>query len=173
MGCLAGPVVAAAVILHAERVPRGIKDSKLLSAKERERLDIEIRTHAIAFAIGVATVEEIDAINILQASRVAMKRAIGGLSVVPTYLLIDGRMALDISISQEALIKGDSRSLSIGAASIIAKVFRDQLMCKLDEQFPGYSFASHKGYGSIEHRKALQEKGTTPYHRKSFTWTPV
>ncbi len=173
MGCLAGPVVAAAVILHADRIPVGIRDSKVLSAKERERLDAEIRTSAIAFAIGSASVDEIDTVNILQAARLAMKRAIGALEVVPTFLLIDGRFPVDMSISQEALVKGDSRSVSIGAASIIAKVFRDKLMKELDDECPGYGFANHKGYGSVEHRKALQEKGATPYHRKSFSWTPV
>ncbi len=173
MGCLAGPVVAAAVILNPLNIPHGIRDSKELSAKKREALDTEIRTHALAFAIAHSTVDEIDSINILQASRLAMKRAISQLSKPAHYLLIDGRFRLDIELPQQALVGGDGLSVSIGAASIIAKVFRDKWMGEIDGEFPGYGFASHKGYGSVAHRKALGEKGITPWHRKSFSWTPV
>lgn len=173
MGCLAGPVVAAAVILNPLTIPKGIKDSKQLSAKKREELDTEIRSHALAFAIAHATVEEIDTINILQASRLAMKRAIAQLALPAHYLLIDGRFTLDYELPQQALIGGDGLSVSIGAASIIAKVFRDKWMTDIEAEFPGYGFASHKGYGSVEHRTALGEKGVTRWHRKSFSWTPV
>ena len=173
MGCLAGPVVAAAVILNPQSIPKGIRDSKVLTAKRREALDVEIRSTALAFAIAHATVKEIDTINILKAARLAMKRALGQLVAPAQYLLIDGRFPLDYDLPQQAIIKGDGLSVSIGAASIIAKVFRDKWMASLDLEFPGYGFASHKGYGSVEHRKALGEKGTTPWHRKSFSWTPV
>lgn len=174
MGCLAGPVVAAAVILPSmDKVPSGIDDSKKLSAKQREKLDLLIRDVAVAFCIGQADVEEIDSLNILQAARLAMRRAVQGLSTTPDYLLIDGRFPLDLPIPQQSVVKGDSRSYSIGAASIIAKVHRDALMCRYDAEFPGYGFASHKGYGSASHRRSLMEKGQTPLHRKSFSWTPV
>lgn len=173
MGCLAGPVVAAAVILPLDRVPPGIDDSKKLSAKQREALDVAIRAEAVALSIAEASVEEIDRLNILQAARLAMRRAVGGLSVPPDYLLIDGRFPLDLPIAQQSVVKGDARSVSIGAASIVAKVYRDALMCRFDDEFPGYGFASHKGYGSASHRRSLQEKGQTPLHRKSFSWTPV
>lgn len=173
MGCLAGPVVAAAVILNPQTIPKGIRDSKVLTAKRREELDTEIRSTALAFAVAHATVEEIDTINILQAARLAMKRALTTLTAPAQYLLIDGRFPLDYDLPQQALIKGDGLSVSIGAASIIAKVHRDKWMAEIDNEFPGYGFASHKGYGSLEHRKALGEKGATPWHRKSFSWTPV
>ncbi len=173
MGCLAGPVVAAAVIFSDGNIPKGIRDSKLLTAKRREELDIEIREKALAFAIASATVDEIDTINILQAARLAMKRAVGALTIAPHYLLIDGRFPLDYPLPQQALIKGDQKSVSIGAASILAKVFRDRHMAELDVTFPGYGFAQHKGYGSEFHRRAIQNLGATPLHRKSFSWSPV
>jgi len=173
MGCLAGPVVAAAVILPSDRVPRGIDDSKLLTAKKREALDLIIRQEAICFGLGVADVEEIDRINILQAAKLAMLRAIQALSFSPDFLLIDGRSRLDSTIPQLCIVKGDHLSVTIGAASIIAKVFRDRLMAEMDETYPGYEFAKHKGYGSVLHRQCLQAKGPSPLHRKSFSWTPV
>lgn len=173
MGCLAGPVIASAVILDLENIPKGITDSKKLSAKRRTELSIEIRKTARAFAIGTASVEEIDSVNIYQAARLAMKRAVEALQPRADFLLIDGRAKIDLEIPQLSIIKGDFLSVSIGAASIVAKVFRDALMTDFDNKYPGYGFASHKGYGSVFHRKSLQEKGTTPLHRKSFSWTPV
>jgi ribonuclease HII len=173
MGCLAGPVVASAVILNLEDIPKGITDSKKLSAKERERLDLEIRTRSVCFGIGVASVDEIDTVNIYHASKIAMLRAVENLKCIPDILFVDGRGKLQSQIQQLMLVKGDRLSVSIGAASIVAKVFRDQMMRKLDEEFPGYEFAKHKGYGSVLHRQHLQEKGRSPIHRKSFSWTPV
>lgn len=173
MGCLAGPVVAAAVILNPHDIPSGITDSKKLSAKVREALDKEIRKRSLGFAIGLATVEEIDEINIYHAARLAMLRAVQGLDRAPDFLLIDGRARLDCEMKQLSIIKGDSLSFSIGAASIIAKVFRDSLMKSFDQAYPGYEFAKHKGYGSVLHRQCLQAKGRSPIHRKSFSWTPV
>lgn len=174
MGCLAGPVVAAACIFREGQIPKGIRDSKLLTAIRREELDVQIREKAVAFAIASATVEEIDTINILQAARLAMRRAISSLAHAPHYLLIDGRFPIkEVNLPQRAIIKGDQKSVSIGAASILAKVFRDRLMAELDVTYPGYGFARHKGYGSELHRKAMQDLGTTPLHRKSFSWTPV
>lgn len=173
MGCLAGPVVAAAVILDLNKVPDGITDSKLLSPKKRQLLKVQIEESALDFAIGMASVEEIDQINIYHAARLAMKRAVEKLTLKPDYLLIDGRAKLDLSISQQAIVKGDQSCLSIGAASILAKVFRDQMMTDFDQEYPGYEFAKHKGYGSVLHRQHLQQKGPSPLHRKSFSWTPV
>ena len=173
MGCLAGPVVAAAVILNWADFPTGITDSKLLSPKKRQSLREQIEKSALDFSIGVASVEEIDEINIYHAARLAMKRAVEKLTLKPDFLLIDGRAKIDLAISQKSIIKGDQLSLSIGAASIIAKVFRDQLMCEMDLSYPGYDFAKHKGYGSVLHRTHLQNKGPCEIHRKSFSWTPV
>jgi len=174
MGCLAGPVVAAAVIFaSAADIPKGINDSKLLSAKKRESLDLLIRERAVCFSVAWAEVDEIDSINIYQAARLAMRRAVEKLEPCADFLLIDGRASIEMKIAQKSLIKGDSLSRTIGAASIIAKVYRDSLMRTLDEKFPGYAFAKHKGYGSVEHRLALQALGSSPIHRKSFSWTPV
>ena len=173
MGCLAGPVVAAAVILDFERIPSGIEDSKLLTPKSRQKLDGLIRESALCFGIGLAEVDEIDTINIYHAARLAMRRAIQAMSSPPDFLLVDGRARLDVEIPQLCIIKGDHLSVSIGAASIIAKVYRDALMAQMDERYPGYEFARHKGYGSVLHRERLQEKGPSPLHRKSFSWTPV
>lgn len=172
-GCLAGPVVAAAVILDLSRVPEGVDDSKRLTPLNRERLDVLIRSSAIAFGVGVGSVEEIDAINILQASRLAMLRAVQAIAPCPDFLLIDGNVPIDWKGKQRVVIKGDQLSVSIAAASILAKVFRDRLMREMDGQYPGYGFAEHKGYGSPSHRRCLQERGLTPIHRRSFQWTPV
>ena len=172
MGCLAGPVVAAAILFTAEsKIPRGIDDSKKLTAKHREELCRALRE--FPHAIGVAEVDEIDTINIYQASRLAMLRAVAALPVPPDFLLIDGRAKLDSPLPQLSIIKGDSLSVAIGAASILAKVHRDALMTSLDLTYPGYFFAKHKGYGSVEHRRSLQSLGPCPLHRKSFSWTPV
>jgi ribonuclease HII len=173
MGCLAGPVVAAACILDLESVPRGIDDSKLLTAKKREALDVEIRARAVCFGIGMAEVDEIDRLNIFHAARLAMLRAIQAMRCPPDFLLIDGRARLECPTPQLCIVKGDHLSVSIGAASILAKVFRDALMVEMDLQYPGYEFAKHKGYGSVLHRQHLQSKGPSPLHRKSFSWTPV
>ncbi|NBX92316.1 MAG: ribonuclease HII [Proteobacteria bacterium] len=173
MGCLAGPVIAAAVILNPQNIPAGITDSKLLSPKKRENLKILIEQSAIDFAVGQASVEEIDTLNIYHAARLAMKRAVEKLSLRPDFLLVDGRAKIDLDISQQAIVQGDKHCVSIGAASIVAKVFRDKMMTEFDLQYPGYAFAKHKGYGSVVHRTCLQEKGPCPIHRKSFSWTPV
>ncbi|MBY0371584.1 ribonuclease HII [bacterium] len=173
MGCLAGPVVAAAVILPRTGIPRGIDDSKKLTPKKREELDLKIREKALCFAIAMASVEEIDTINIFHAAKLAMIRAVQALATAPDYLLIDGKHGLNHPIAQKTIVQGDHLSVSIGAASILAKVHRDRMMAEMDTAYPGYSFASHKGYGSVDHRKALQNLGRSPIHRKSFSWTPV
>lgn len=173
MGCLAGPVVAAAVILDLENIPSGVTDSKKLTSIKRKKLESQIKESARAFSIGLATVDEIDQINIYQAARLAMRRAVERLSLAPDFLLIDGRAAIDLKIKQKSIIKGDLASVSIGAASIIAKVYRDELMQAMDLEYPGYEFAKHKGYGSVLHRSRLQERGRSPIHRKSFSWSPV
>ena len=173
MGCLAGPVVACAVILNMGQIPKGINDSKKLSASVRSRLDLEIRQTAVAVCVGMASVEEIDTVNILQAAKAAMVRAIQGLSLPPDLILIDGRGRIEINKPQIPIVKGDQKSVSIAAASIIAKVYRDKWMAEVERLYPGYGFAGHKGYGSVAHRMALQEKGRCVLHRKSFSWTPV
>ena len=173
MGCLAGPVVASAVILNWDDIPAGIDDSKRLSAKRRTELSAEIRGRAVAFAIGVADVTEIDSLNIYHAARLAMYRAVQGLNRAPDYILLDGRGKIECPIPQLAIVTGDHLSVSIGAASIVAKVYRDELMEQMDDRFPGYGFAKHKGYGSVFHRQCLQRKGPCDIHRKSFSWTPV
>lgn len=167
-GPLAGPVVAAAVILDPQRPIAGLADSKKLSARQRERLDGEIRALAIAFALGRAEVEEIDRINILQASLLAMQRAVAALSVPPSHALIDGNHCPDLPCTAEAVIGGDSRVAAISAASIIAKVARDSEMTALDAVAPGYGFGVHKGYPTAAHIAALHRLGPSPYHRRSF-----
>jgi len=167
-GPLAGPVVAAACILPATFNLPGLNDSKRLSEKKREILYQEIVEQAVAYSIGTAESTEIDALNIYQATRLAMKRAVEGLKVRPHYLLVDGNMTLDIKISQKGLIGGDRISASIAAASILAKVTRDRMMEDLHTLYPEYGFASNKGYGTKEHLQALRQLGPCPIHRKSF-----
>jgi ribonuclease HII len=167
-GPLAGPVVAAAVILPEGFALSGLTDSKKLSAKQREAFYPEIRRSARAVGVGVASAAEIDRINILQATLLAMQRAVSRLPVAADYLLIDGITPLPVIIPQRTLKKGDSRSLSIAAASVIAKVVRDRIMLAVDRQFPGYGFAVHKGYGTALHRQAIAEKGPVKPHRSSF-----
>ena len=167
-GPLAGPVVAAAVILDPARFIVGLADSKKLSEARREALAPIIREQALAWALGRAEVEEIDAINILQASLLAMRRAVLALSVSPEFALIDGNRCPDLPCPAEAVVKGDSRVAAISAASIIAKVARDHEMVALDAQYPGYGLAGHKGYPSRVHLAALQQLGVTPIHRRSF-----
>jgi len=172
-GCLAGPVVACALVLPESGYPEGIRDSKQLDPDKREVLSEKIRACALSWAIGIGTVEEIDSINILQANRLAMKRAVEALSPAPHAVLIDGRDRIEILCHQQTVIGGDRLSVSIAAASIVAKVYRDRLMADFDALYPGYGFAGHKGYGSADHRRAIQALGQTPLHRKSFSWTPV
>ncbi len=171
-GCLAGPVVAAAVILPlAADTPErlaGVNDSKQLTAQTRERLAGVIYQHALAVSVGFGSVELIDERNILQATKQAMRNALAGLSLAPQALLLDALLLKDIALPQRSLIKGDSRSLSIAAASIIAKVTRDSFMLQLHQQYPAYGFAQHKGYGTEMHLAALREHGVTPHHRKTF-----
>lgn len=167
-GPLAGAVVAAAVILNPFHVIPGLKDSKALTEKKRERLDLEIREHAIAFCIARAEVEEIDRINILQASLVAMQRAVAGLSVAPHFVLVDGNRTPGFACPSDFLIKGDGKHDAIKAASIIAKVARDREMEQLHEQFPNYGLRQHKGYPTSAHLAALKRFGPSKIHRMSF-----
>lgn len=167
-GPLAGPVTAAAVVLDPNNIPAGLNDSKKLTAKRREALTEDILKVADV-CIAHCTVEEIDEHNILRASHIAMERAVAGLSSVPDHLLIDGNMIpLGLQISSEAIVKGDARSLSIAAASIVAKTARDKIMMDLAQQFPGYGWETNAGYPSKKHREALVELGVTPHHRRSF-----
>lgn len=168
-GPLAGSVVAAAVILDPDRPIVGLADSKKLSAKVRERLAEEIRTHALAWAIGEASPEEIDQVNILQATFLAMRRAIEGLALVPAYALIDGnRVPQGLICSAEAIVKGDAKEPAISAASILAKTHRDAQLLELDRAFPQYGFARHMGYPTAAHLQALRQHGPSPVHRRSF-----
>lgn len=166
-GPLAGPVVAAAVILPKDRVILGLNDSKQLSEKKRIALAEEIKEQAVAFGIGEIPAEKIDQINIYQASKLAMIQAVEGLNMKPEHLLIDA-MSLDLPISQEKIIKGDTRSVSIAAASIIAKVYRDNLMKEYHQQYPYYGFDKNAGYGTKAHLDGLAEHGITEIHRKSY-----
>jgi ribonuclease HII len=167
-GPLAGPVVSAAVILPDNFECSGITDSKKLSEKKREALFPIIQEKALAVGVGIADHEEIDRINILQASLLSMKRAVDDLGVSPDYLLVDGKFTIDSLLPQEAVIKGDSRSISIAAASIIAKVTRDRIMAELSAQYPQYDFHRHKGYPTKAHKAAIITHGPCPVHRKSF-----
>jgi ribonuclease HII len=167
-GPLAGPVCAAAVILPPHADIPGLNDSKKLSDKRRRELFPVIKETAVAYGIGIATHEEIDEINILQATYLAMERAIQALSVKPELALIDGNRARDFGIPVETVVKGDSRSASIAAASILAKVTRDDMMLELADTYPQYGFEIHKGYGTKAHYAALDEHGISPIHRMSF-----
>ena len=167
-GPLFGPVVAAAVILAPGCRLDGLTDSKKLSEKKREGYEIQIRANAVAWAIAAVDVETIDRINIRRASLLAMRLAVEQLALSPDYLLIDGIDRVDWPCPQQSIVQGDSISLSIAAASVLAKVHRDRLLVELDTQFPGYGLASHKGYGCPEHLAALARLGPTPLHRKSF-----
>lgn len=167
-GCLAGPVIAAAVILPRDWTSPGINDSKQLTPSQRDTLFQIIQSHAVSVGVGVVSAERIDAINILQATYAAMEQAIADLTVTPDYLLLDAVILKNIPIRQRRIIKGDTLSLSIAAASIIAKVTRDHVMFDYDKEFPHYRFAEHKGYGTAAHRRAIAEYGTCPIHRKTF-----
>lgn len=166
-GPLAGPVVAAAVILTPDRIPEGLNDSKALSSKQRERLLNMIEKNA-QIGIGIAEPEEIDRVNILGATLIAMRRAVLALAELPDMALIDGNKQPDLPCEAQTIIKGDSRSLSIAAASIVAKVTRDRLMMEADARYPGYGLAGHKGYPTKAHIEAVQRIGATPIHRRSF-----
>ena len=166
-GPLAGPVVAAAVILTPARIPEGLNDSKALSTKQRELLLNAIEKNAI-IGIGIAEPEEIDRLNILQASLIAMRRAVLALSQLPDMALIDGNKLPELPCKAQAIVKGDSRCLSIAAASIVAKVTRDRLMVDADARYPGYGLAGHKGYPTKAHIEAVQTLGPSPIHRFSF-----
>ncbi|HEB99876.1 MAG TPA: ribonuclease HII [Thiotrichales bacterium] len=167
-GPLAGPVIAAAVILDPAQPIAGLDDSKKLSAARRESLDGEIREKALAWALGRAEVEEIDRINILQASLLAMRRAVLALDPAPEHALIDGNHCPELPCPAEPVIGGDAKIAAIGAASILAKVARDREMIELDARYPGYGLARHKGYPSKVHLQALERLGPTPIHRRSF-----
>ncbi len=167
-GPLAGPVVAAAVVLHPGISIDGVTDSKKLTEARRETLFGHIMAQALAVGVGAADHDLIDRINILQATIHAMRQAVANLSVSPDYLLIDGISTIPVTIPQKTIKKGDSASLSIAAASIIAKVTRDRLMVEYDRQFPGYGFAAHKGYGCASHLQAIAQLGPCAIHRKTF-----
>ena len=167
-GPLAGPVVAAAVILDDQKRIRGLADSKVLSPAKRERLFDEIREKALAFCVAEASVEEIDELNILHATMLAMKRAIEGLRLPPHKVLVDGNRLPKVRFRAETVIGGDAKVKSISAASILAKVTRDQICVEHEERWPQYGFATHKGYGTAAHLAALTEHGPCPWHRRSF-----
>ena len=167
-GPLAGPVVAAAVILDPAHPIDGLADSKKLTERRRNALDVEIREHALAWALGRAEVEEIDRINILQASLLAMQRAVAGLGQAAELVLVDGNRCPPLDYPSRAVVKGDSLVPAISAASIIAKVSRDREMVEMDARYPGYGLAGHKGYPCAKHLEALQTLGVTPIHRRSY-----
>jgi len=172
-GPLAGPVVAAAVILHPQRRIRGLADSKVLVPEERERLAVLIRARALAWSVAWSDCEEIDALNILGATFLAMRRALLGLSVQPTHVQVDGNQLppledLRLGCTVEAIVGGDACVAAISAASILAKTFRDAMMARLDACYPGFELAAHKGYGTPAHLRALAQQAPSPLHRKSF-----
>ena len=167
-GPLAGPVVAAAVILDARNPIAGLADSKKLTALRREKLYDEIHAKALCCSIALASVEEIDRLNILQATLLAMKRAVEGLRLKPNKVLVDGNRLPTLAIRAEAIVKGDALVPAISAASILAKVYRDRWCVEFDLQYPQYGFAGHKGYGTAEHLAALRLHGACPQHRRSF-----
>ena len=168
-GPLAGPVVAAAVILDDLKPIAGLADSKTLSPRQRERLSAEIHARALCFSVAQASVEEIDRLNILQATLLAMRRAVMGLRLKPHKVLVDGNRLPTLDIVAEAVIQGDRTVPAISAASILAKVARDRWCLEIDAEYPAYGFAAHKGYGTAQHLLALQTHGATPWHRRSFS----
>ena len=168
-GPLAGPVCAAAVILPAGAVIEGLDDSKKLTEKKREMLYDIIKQTAVAYSVAYGTLEEIETVNILEATYLAMNRAIEGLNVKPDFALIDGnRVPRGIKIPCETIVKGDSKSMSVAAASVLAKVTRDRLMLEYDKKYPGYNFKKHKGYGTKEHTELIKQYGPCEIHRLSF-----
>lgn len=167
-GPLAGPVVAAAVVLDPNSPIAGLMDSKQLSERRREALFEQIVQNALEYSVGRAEVDEIDRVNILQASLLAMQRAVSGLSINPTLVQVDGNQKPRLPCRVEAIVKGDQKIPAISAASILAKVIRDREMVAYDREYRGYGFASHKGYGTKQHREAIRLLGVTPIHRRSF-----
>lgn len=167
-GPLCGPVVAAAVILPKDEYIEGVNDSKKLTEKKREKLYDDIMKKAVAASIGISDVDVIEKVNILNATKLAMKQAIEKLSIKPDYVLIDGNQMIDINIKAETVVSGDAKSESIAAASIIAKVTRDRMLIEFDKKYPEYGFAKHKGYGTKSHIEAIQKYGLTDIHRSSF-----
>jgi ribonuclease HII len=167
-GPLAGPVVAAAVILDDQNPIKGLADSKKLTARQRDRLYDEIRAKALCCSVAEASVEEIDQINILQATLLAMRRAVEGLRLKPHKVLVDGNRLPVLDVLAEAIVQGDAKVQAISAASILAKVHRDRWCETIDRDYPQYGFASHKGYGTAVHMQALKTYGATPWHRQSF-----
>ncbi len=167
-GPLCGPVVAAAVILKPGDKIEGVNDSKKLSEKKREKLYQDIMDNALAVGVGMSDVDVIEKVNILNATKIAMKQAIDNLGIVPEYVLIDGNQMIDINIEGETVVSGDAKSESIAAASIIAKVTRDRMLIEWDKDYPEYGFAKHKGYGTKAHIEAIGKYGLTPLHRPSF-----
>lgn len=167
-GPLAGPVYAAAVILDPARLPRGVDDSKAMTADARDKMFDKIMERALAVGIGVASVTEIDEINILQATMLAMRRAADALALAPVHAFVDGNRAPSLACPVETIIDGDAKSMSIAAASIIAKVTRDRVMRTLDGEHPGYNWAQNKGYGTPDHLAALDLLGPSVHHRRSF-----
>jgi ribonuclease HII len=170
-GPWAGPVCAAAVILAPRRAPKGLDDSKKLTAKRRERLEVEIKDRALAWGVGFASVAEIAELNILHATGLAMRRAVEAMGTAPAHALVDGNYAFPLPCPVKTVVGGDGISCSIAAASILAKVARDRLMVELDGLYPGYGFSEHKGYGVPRHAEALLAFGPCAIHR--MTWTPV
>jgi len=168
VGTLAGPVIAAAVILPRGLRPRGLDDSKQLDARARERLCAEVKAGAMAWSVGAASPVEVDSINVYQAGLLAMRRAVEGLALRPDALLVDARRIPELAIPQQGIVKGDAKSLSIAAASVVAKVTRDALMAEAEVRYPGYGFARHKGYGAPEHLEALRRLGPCELHRRTF-----
>jgi len=170
-GPWAGPVCAAAVILDIGAIPAGIDDSKKLTPKARAALEVEIKTSAVAWGVAFASVEEIEQLNILHATGLAMRRAVAALSLKPAHALVDGNYAFGLPCPVRTVVRGDALSLSIAAASILAKTARDRLMAEMDAVYPGYGFAQHKGYGAAAHIEALHALGPSPIHRPS--WAPI
>ncbi|MFN9849364.1 MAG: ribonuclease HII [Alphaproteobacteria bacterium] len=170
-GPWAGPVSAGAVILDLARIPDGLNDSKKLTERARAALEPRIKASAVAWGVGFASVEEIDTLNILQATGLAMRRAVEALSVKPAHALVDGNYRFALPCSVTPVVGGDGKSLSIAAASILAKVARDRLMVEMDAHYPGYGFAGHKGYHAASHVAALTRLGPSPIHRRS--WAPI
>jgi len=170
-GPWAGPVCAAAVILKPRRVPKGVDDSKKLTALKRQTLEVEIKEKAVAWGVGFASVEEIASLNILHATGLAMQRAVEAMGVAPAYALVDGNYRFKLPCEVKTVVGGDAISASIAAASILAKVARDRLMAQMDEVYPGYGFSGHKGYRAPVHAEALLRLGPCPLHR--MAWGPV
>ena len=170
-GPWAGPVSAGAVILDPARIPDGLNDSKKLTERARAALEPRIKASAVAWGVGFASVEEIDTLNILQATGLAMRRAVEALAITPAHALVDGNYRFVLPCSVTPVVGGDSKSLSIAAASILAKVARDRLMVDMDALYPGYGFAGHKGYHAASHVAALTRLGPSPIHRRS--WAPI